>query len=43
MAEIEKDDDIVTDLKELEGLATTAGILVVNKIWQNAQSQTQNI
>lgn len=34
MAEIEKDDDIVTDLKELEGLATTAGILVVNKIWQ---------
>ena len=34
MAEIEKDDDVVTDLKELEGLATTAGILVVNKIWQ---------
>lgn len=37
MAEIEKDDDIVTDLKELEGLATTAGILVVNKIWQKRQ------
>ena len=34
MAEINKDDDVVTDLKELEGLATTAGILVVNKIWQ---------
>ena len=34
MAEIEKDDDVTVDLKELEGLANTAGIKVVNKIWQ---------
>lgn len=34
MAELEKEDDIVNDLNELEGLATTAGIIVVDKIWQ---------
>ena len=37
MAEIEKGDDIVTDLRELEGLAKTAGINVVDKVWQKRQ------
>lgn len=34
MAEIDKTDDIVTDIRELEGLAETAGINVVDKVWQ---------
>ena len=34
MAEIDKFDDIVTDIRELEGLSETAGINVVDKLWQ---------
>lgn len=34
MAEVDKDDNIESDLPELEGLATTAGIKVVDKLWQ---------